>query len=193
MHQPAVILAYLAVLGVCIAASVTDLRTHRIPNKLTGLAMLTALAYWLVAGLVGGKGLVGEPGGFDGTLAESFVGLLCGLIPFGILVTIGGLGGGDMKLMAAIGAWSARWEVVLGTTIYALLIGALIAVVLMIRHKRVKLTLARLVGIAVTKGKAVSPDDDQTAPKVPFAVAAAAGVAIAGAEHMLRLWDPLLW
>ena len=193
MIPPAVILAYVIVLGVCIAASVTDLRTHRIPNKLTGLAMLTALAYWLVAGLVAGKGLVGEPGGFDGTFVESFGGLLCGLIPFGILVTIGGLGGGDMKLMAAIGAWSARWEVVLGTTIYALLIGALIAVVLMIRHKRVKLTLTRLVGIAATKGKAISPDDDRTAPKVPFAVAAAAGVAIAGAEHMLRLWDPLLW
>lgn len=186
------ILAYIILLLICIAASATDLKTQRIPNKLTGVAMLGGLGFWLVAGLINGKGLAGTGGSIEGSLLASFVALLCGLIPFAILVTMGGLGGGDMKLMGAVGAWSASWEVVLGTTIYALIAAAGIAIVLMVRHHRVRLTLTRLVGIAVTKGKVISPDDDATAPKVPFAVAAAVGVAVAGAELMLGLWDPLL-
>ena len=187
-------LAYIVILGLCIAASVTDLRTGRIPNKLTASAMLAGLVFWLIAGLVTERGLVGADGAIAGTITASFLGLLCGLIPFAILVMLGGLGGGDMKLMGAIGAWSASWRIVLDTTVYALLAGALIAIVLMIKHKRVRLTLARLVGIAVSKGKVISPDDDESAPKVPFAVAAMFGIALAGAEHMLDFWPwaPLL-
>lgn len=193
MNLAFLITAYLAILGVGIAASITDLRTHRIPNKLTGPAMLAALGFWLIAGLIAGKGLMGGGAGTHGTLAGAMIGLVCGLVPYGVLVSMGGLGGGDMKLMAAIGAWGASWQIVLATTFYALLIGALMAVVLMIKHKRVMLTLTRLVGIAVTRGKALKPDDDATAPKVPFAIALACGAAVAGAEHMLGLWKPLLW
>ena len=188
------LLAYIAIVAVCIAASVTDLRTGRIPNKLTASAVLAGLVFWLIAGLVTGRGLVGAEGAISGTVSASFLGLLCGLIPFAILVMLGGLGGGDMKLMGAIGAWSAHWRIVLDTTVYALLVGALIAIVLMIKHKRVKLTLLRLLGIAATGGKVVSPDEDASVPKVPFAVAVLVGIALAGAEHMLWFWPwpPLL-
>lgn len=185
-------LAYIAILGVCIAASVTDLRTGRIPNKLTASAMLAGLVFWLVVGLVSDRSLVEINGSISGTVTASFLGLLCGLIPFGILVMLGGLGGGDMKLMGAIGAWTASWRIVLDTSVYALIAGALIAIFMMIRMGRVRLTLARLFGIALSRGTAVSPDDDPNVPKVPFAVALLVGVAIAGAEHMLKLWTPLL-
>lgn len=178
-------------LGVCIAASVIDVRTHRIPNKLTAPAMLAALVFWLIVGLISGKGLAGGDQGVYGTLAGSFLGLLSGLIPYGILVTIGGLGGGDMKLMAAVGAWSASWQAVLGTTFYALLAAALMGVFLMVKHRRVMLTLTRVLGIALTRGRAIKPDDDNTALKVPFALAVAVGAALAGAEHMLGWWPPL--
>lgn len=188
------LLAYIAIVAVCVAASVTDLRTGRIPNKLTASAMVAGLLFWLIAGLVTGRGLVGVEDAISGTVSASFLGLLCGLIPFAILVMMGGLGGGDMKLMGALGAWSAHWRIVLDTTIYALLVGALIAIVLMVRHGRVKLTLIRLFGIAASRGKVVSPDDDASMPKVPFAVAVLAGIALAGAEHMLWFWPwpPLL-
>ncbi|MGB0766252.1 MAG: prepilin peptidase [Phycisphaeraceae bacterium] len=190
--------AYIAIVSVCLAASVTDVRTGRIPNKLTASAMLGGLVFWLAVGLVEGRGLVGEPGAISGTLGASFLTMLCGLVPFAMLVLMGGLGGGDMKLMGAIGAWSAQsawgpsWRVVLDTTIYALFAAALIGVVVMIRHKRVRLTLTRVAGIAATRGKAMQPDDDGSALKVPFAVAAAAGIVVAGAEHLLGLWPPLL-
>jgi len=182
-------IAYIGLLGVVTAAAVADIRTEKIPNRLTYPAALGALSYWLVAGLLAGRGI----GGQDGTLVASLIGLLAGLIPFLILITIGGLGGGDMKLMAAIGAMAGRWEVVLATTVYALLIGALIAIVLMIKHRRMKLTLYRLVGIATSRGKAVKPDELPGGPKVPFALAAALGAAVGGAEQMLGLWTPLLW
>lgn len=188
------LLAYIAIVAVCVAASATDLRTGRIPNKLTASAMVAGLLFWLIAGLVTGRGLVGAEDAISGTISASFLGLLCGLIPFAILVMMGGLGGGDMKLMGALGAWSAHWRIVLDTTVYALLVGALIAIVLMVRHGRVKLTLVRLFGIAASRGKVVSPDDDAGMPKVPFAVAVLAGIALAGAEHMLWFWPwpPLL-
>lgn len=84
------LLAYIAIMAVCVAASVTDLRTGRIPNKLTASAMLAGLVFWLVAGLIVGGELVRIDGVIHGTLAASFLGLLCGLIPFAILVVMGG-------------------------------------------------------------------------------------------------------
>ena len=107
MNQTTLILAFVVMLGICVAASITDVRTHRIPNKLTGLAILAGLSFWLIAGLVAGRGLFGSDGTMAGTFGASFIGLLCGLVPFAVLVMMGGIGGGDMKLMGAIGAWSA--------------------------------------------------------------------------------------
>ena len=182
-------IAFIGLLGVVTAAAVADIRTEKIPKQITIPAALAGLVFWLVAGLIAGRGISGEPG----TLSAAFVAFLAGLLPFAALVLIGGLGGGDMKLMAAIGAVAGRWEVVLATTVYALIIAALIAVVLMIKHKRVKLTLYRLVGIAASGGKAMKPDEIGDSPKVPFALAAAVGASMAGAEHMLELWPPLLW
>lgn len=72
-------------------ATVTDLRSRRIPNWL--------VLPFLVAGLVFG-GLHGWHG-----LLYSLAGLGVGAIFFGILSVMGGMGMGDVKLCAAIGAW----------------------------------------------------------------------------------------
>lgn len=73
-------------------ATFTDLRTRRIPN-------------WLVVPFMGvGLLLSGVRGGWHG-LAHSFGGLLLGLTVFGVLAAMGGMGMGDVKLCAAIGAW----------------------------------------------------------------------------------------
>jgi prepilin peptidase CpaA len=73
-------------------ASFTDLRSRRIPNWL--------VLPFLVAGIIASGWL----GGWHG-IAQSILGLGTGAVLFGILYAMGGMGMGDVKLCAAIGAW----------------------------------------------------------------------------------------
>ena len=189
------ILAFVLLLGVCATASVTDVRTKLIPNKLTFPAMLVGMVFWLIVGLSLGKGILGDTGAVHGTLAGSVMALFLGLVPFVILVFIGGLGMGDAKLMGAVGAISGQWQVVVGTTIYALVVAAIMGIFTMIATGRVRLTLYRLLGIALSAGKVIKPDDSEDAPTVPFGVAIAVGAALTGAEWMVGLWpkNPWIW
>ena len=77
--------------AVLVFASVTDIRDHRIPNWLTLSGMVVGLASYFLAG------------GFRGLLFSA-EGLILGfalLIPF---YMCGGMGAGDVKLLAAVGA-----------------------------------------------------------------------------------------
>lgn len=80
------------VLAASIAAAITDLKMFRIPNALTFPLLASGLVYqvclWGPPGL--GRGLLGVAFGF------------AILLPFWIA---GGMGAGDVKLMAAVGAW----------------------------------------------------------------------------------------
>lgn len=79
----------LAVLGV---ATFTDLRSRRIPNWL--------VLPFLVVGLAVSAWLHSWHG-----LAQSLEGAALGLLIYGVLFFMGGMGAGDVKLAAAIGAW----------------------------------------------------------------------------------------
>jgi prepilin peptidase CpaA len=87
------LIAVVAVL-VGLVAATTDLRSGRIPNKLTFPAMLAGVAI---------HGVFGGIAGF----AESLIGLVvCAAVP-GVVYKASkgaGIGGGDIKLFAAIGA-----------------------------------------------------------------------------------------
>ena len=73
-------------------ATFTDLRSRRIPN-------------WLVLPfLVAGVGVSTWMHGWTG-LGTSLEGLALGAVLYGILCFMGGMGMGDVKLVAAIGAW----------------------------------------------------------------------------------------
>ncbi len=76
-------------------ATFTDLRSRRIPN-------------WLVSAFHGWPGLVVSfaPPSWHGIgIVQSLEGLGLGILLFGILAWMGGMGMGDVKLCAAIGAW----------------------------------------------------------------------------------------
>jgi prepilin peptidase CpaA len=92
MTLPILTLPAVVVLGASLAAAVTDVRSFRIPNRLTLPLLACGLVYQLVtAGLSGlGAGLLGVLLGF------------ALLVPFHVA---GGLGAGDVKLLAAVGAW----------------------------------------------------------------------------------------
>jgi prepilin peptidase CpaA len=82
----------LAAIMVALVAAVWDLKTRRIPNVLTfGSALVAVLVHAYSAG-VGGAGWA---------LAGWFVGFVF-FLPF---FALGGMGAGDVKLIAALGAW----------------------------------------------------------------------------------------
>ena len=85
-------IAWWPTVAVLAIATFTDLRSRRIPNWL--------VVPFLAAGLV----ISGVRGGWHG-LAHSFGGMMLGLTVFGVLAVMGGMGMGDVKLCAAIGAW----------------------------------------------------------------------------------------
>jgi len=76
---------------VCAVAAATDLRSGLIPNWLT---------YPLIVGAPLVHGWLSGPGALLSSLVAL---LLCGLVPY-LMFRRGGIGGGDVKLFAALGA-----------------------------------------------------------------------------------------
>ena len=85
-------LKYVAVVAVALVACVTDLRSRRIPNVLTFGAATAGLVFHIFA-----------PMGEGPTTA--LLGWLIGVAIFFVPFALGGLGGGDVKLLGALGAW----------------------------------------------------------------------------------------
>lgn len=160
---------------VLLIAAVTDFRHGKIYNWLTLPAMLVGLVYWLIVGLLG----------HDKGIGASLIGLACGLIPFGFLALRGWLGGGDAKLMGAVGALSASWDCVLGAAFYGMLVAMAMAIVIMIHHGLIKQTLSRIFGAILSTAMRVKPDLENEKHTVAFGAAVAIGGLIAGAENML--------
>ena len=79
----------IVVLVAALVAAVTDIWKFKVYNALT-LPLL-------------GSGLLYH--GFRAELADSLVGVLFGFAALIVLYVIGGMGAGDVKLMAAVGAW----------------------------------------------------------------------------------------
>jgi prepilin peptidase CpaA len=92
--------AWWPTLIVLVVATFTDLRSRRIPNWLV-------LPFLLAGILVSGwrHDWPGVQQGFWHGIGQSLAGLALGLLIYGFLFWLGGMGGGDVKLCAALGAW----------------------------------------------------------------------------------------
>lgn len=167
LHQTTI---WLCALDLTLIAAWTDWRTRRIPNWLTvtGFAVGIALRLWMT----------GWRGGLDG-IEGAGLGLVI-LLP---LVLMRALGAGDWKLMGALGAITGP-QIFLRVLLASIFVSGLMAVVLMIRTKRVKSTLRNLATLVhgfFTFGLRPSPVislDNPTLLKLPFGVAAAIGTVI---------------
>jgi prepilin peptidase CpaA len=100
----------LVVLGV---ATFTDLRSRRIPNWLVLPFLLTGIvvSVWMH--------------GWQG-LGQSLSGALLGLVIYGVLFWMGGMGAGDVKLCAAIGAWVGPPQLILALVITGMVGGVMV-------------------------------------------------------------------
>ncbi len=104
-----------AAIAFAAAACVTDVRSRRIPNVLTFGALFVA---FLVHGLL--------PQGLG--WAHVGLGMLAGGLVFFPFFALGGMGAGDVKLMAALGAWLG-WQRVLYIAMYGALAGGVLAII----------------------------------------------------------------
>jgi prepilin peptidase CpaA len=106
----------LAALAIAGLACATDLRSARIPNLLTFSALALGLLFHSLA-----------PSGSG--VQAALVGLLAGLLVFFPFFALGAMGAGDVKLMAALGAWLG-WEPAIYVALYGAVAGGVLAVVL---------------------------------------------------------------
>ncbi len=152
-----------------LAAGFTDARWRRIPNWLTYPAVpIAILLHTLADGWHGAK--------------LSLLGTALGLgilLPF---VLIRSLGGGDWKLVCALGAFFGPTRLFY-VLVYTLLINGIMALVLVIWKRRLGKTLRNVAGMAGAFFRLHLPGADMTidnpeAVKVPFGVAAAIAVLI---------------
>jgi len=105
-----------------LVAAMWDLRTHRIPNWMTFPAALLGLALNLA--LEGSFGL-----------RQSVLGALAGLGMLIVPFAMGGMGAGDVKMLAAVGAFGGP-AFAFSTFLYGSIAGGLIALALMLVRSR---------------------------------------------------------
>lgn len=133
-------------------AVVTDVRARRVPNWLTASGM--------AAGLLLNTAL----GGLAGTV-HSLEGLVVGYLLLLLVFLRGGMGGGDVKLLMAIGACGGA-EFLFAAFLFGAVAGAVISGVLLIRKKMLRLALAGMAAQVSMTGLAI-----------PYAIPVAIGVA----------------
>jgi len=155
-----------------------DLRYRRIPNWATlpciilGLGMNTLLNGW-------------------GGAKASGTGFLVGFAAFVVLFVLGWMGGGDVKLMAAVGALKG-YPFVVSALFYSLLVGLVIGVAMLIWNRKSLRTFKNLffvIGSRVTKLVPKQDVNREAAQKIPFGVAIVLGTVVA--MIVGYAWSPL--
>ena len=160
--------AHFVGLAIASLACVTDLRTRRIPNVLTFGAALAGLLYQF-----GSRGI----DGLDHAALGWLVGAVIFILPFGL----GGLGGGDVKLIAALGAWLGPADV-LWLSLYTGVAGGVMALVVSARYgylgtaiRNVKLLLCHWQVAGLEAVPAITLENS-TGPKLAYAFPILAGM-----------------
>ena len=157
-----------AVLVLALGASVWDLTRRRIPNGLTVGASLVALA------------MHGALSGWSGVL-HSGAGWATGLAIFIPLYALGGMGAGDVKLLAAFGAWLGPMGAV-WTGLYGAIAGGVMALAVALgrgysgtalKNVGTMLRVWRVAGIQPVPGLTLA---DKSTVRLPYALPLAVGV-----------------
>jgi prepilin peptidase CpaA len=168
-------LPQLAPLAIAAVACVTDLRSRRIPNWLTLSGAAAAFGFYLA-----GHGLSG--------LGWSAGGWAVGLAVFLPFFLLRGIGGGDVKLVAALGAWvgpvGAIW-----VGLYAAIAGGPLALGMALSRGYARQAFSNIWGlVGFWRLAGVRPQPGLTletagagAPRLPYALPIAAGL-------VLTLW-----
>ncbi len=123
-------------LTLVLGAAVYDVRYRRIPNWLTVSGVLIGLALNTFTGRNDLR--PGWPG-----LRFSLIGLAVGFGIYVVFYALHAMGAGDVKLMAAVGAL-VGWQDWFGIFIFTALIGGAMALILIVRKRRVAKTFGNI-------------------------------------------------
>lgn len=153
------------VVALVVLAARADVRTRKIPNAITGPALILGLATHFAIG-----GLPELQSSVTGMLIAAAI-----LMPGWLLRW---MGAGDVKLMAAVGAWVA-WPHAAIAVLASLAAGGVLALGYAIRHRVLWPTLlgaASLGAWTMSRGmRATTPPPVTTGLRFPFALAVLAG------------------
>jgi len=147
--------------------SVHDVRERRIPNLVTGPAIAAGLALHSFAG------------GWHGLGDSALAGLIAGAV-FLVFCIVGGMGAGDVKLMAAVGCIAGLSPLPL-VLIAVAIAGAVFAIAVSVRHGRLRETLHNVGVLLIHHGNnGLKPHPDLNLSntgtlRLPFALPIAAG------------------
>jgi prepilin peptidase CpaA len=162
---------YLAAAAVCaVLGAIFDIRSRKIPNLLTGPALLLGLALHLALD------------GWRGLLSAFAAMLVCGIV-FLIFHLAGGMGAGDVKLMAATGCLGGLPNCGNLLVVTALAGGAM-AIGLALLRGRLKSTLFNVVALANHHTQAgLTPHPElnvlnAATLRLPYGIAIAAGCCV---------------
>jgi prepilin peptidase CpaA len=167
----------IAVLGLGALAAAADAMTRRVPNGLTFGAAAVGVAFAAATGGVQG-------------LVWSVAGWIVGLLLFLPLFALRAMGGGDVKLLAAFGAWLGP-ALVFWVAVYGAIAGGVLGLLLVLWRRRLRATIANMWGIvthwrqAGLKPHPVVTLDNPGAVRMPYALPVALG---ALATLWLRVW-----
>ena len=156
----------MAVAGSGLTGALIDLRTRRVPNPLTlGIAATgVAFAATRLSGLSVASAVLGLSVG---------VGLM--LIPY----IFGAMGGGDLKLFAALATFLGPGPTVLAF-LYTLLAGGILAVTVALQRRRLQETVQNAAVLVTTGGANVSAIENPTSNnRFAYAPAIAVGTLVA--------------
>jgi prepilin peptidase CpaA len=117
-------------IALCAAAAISDLLRRRVPNALNLSILLSGLAFQLTTGGAAGLGM---------GLFGSAIGLCLLIAPF----AMGWLGGGDVKLASALGAWLGP-ALIAPAILWGLALGGVLALAIAARDSQLGQTLTTL-------------------------------------------------
>jgi prepilin peptidase CpaA len=155
-----------------------DVSARRIPNWLALAGLIAGVGCSLVANHTA-ENL--QPVGIGVGLADSLIGALSGLVIMLPLYALRAMGGGDVKLMAAIGAFLGPMQV-LGAALLTFAAGGVLSLIVAFCSGSLPRVLGnlRLIGMVTMSSRSagLSLKDVQTTGRLPYAIAIAIGTGL---------------